>query len=295
MYRTHNQKAENRKLILETLLQNDIIKLLVDYWNAMMAEFDLKKKEANPSFSNGQLWDHYILAQQHIVDSLNNIYHMLVVLWNGSDMEIQEILNKIYNGCITSVLKWLDVDLYPLETKEIKSQSKAVKACLAIIHNFCNKLNKAIPELREKDALRIVGKYRNSGLGTLKIKSILAYSYLISENDGNKSVIELEIVDIKILMAALRDALDSKDLHSPKFGYHAEELFVGLNNIAVVDSNKKRLVDAGVLPFYVESMGKPNKLLQAASAQGVWILAFDDKSTEKIKAEPRLLDGERFL
>ena len=294
MYRQNNKNANNRKKVLDTLLNEDIIVFLKVYWDAILKEFNAKKAETNSSLSNGQLWDKFSTTQPHLLDSLNNCYYIFVLIWNGSDMEIEEIQIKLYEGTVDLVLDCLDNHLYPLlDVKSTHPQHKVVKSCLGISHNFCNKYDKAIPDLRDKDALRIIGKYRNSGTLTLKTKSILAYSYLLSEKDDkNKSIIELEEKDIKFLITVLVHALESPDQHSTKYGYHAEELIVGLNNVAVVDSNKKRLVDAGVLPLYVRAMAIDKAELQECAAQGVWTLAFDNESMKKIKEEPGCMDGK---
>lgn len=292
MYRANNHRYENRRRVLETLLKEDIVPFLKVYWQAIMEEFEAKKKETGATLTNGELWDKYTTSQGHIVEALNNCYAILIIIWNGSDMKINETLTTLYDGTAEFMLACLDTYLYPLDVKSTHPQHKAAKAVLGIIHNFCNKYDDAIADLREKNALRIIGKYRNSGTVTLKTKSILAYSYLLSEGDKtDKSVIVLEESDIKFLIAVLQDSLDSPDEHSKKYGYHADELIIGLNNIAVVDSNKKRLVDAGILPLYVEAMARKKPALQECAARGVWTLAFDDESMKKIKEEPGCLEG----
>ncbi|XP_067931490.1 uncharacterized protein [Watersipora subatra] len=298
MHTLHNPEPANRKRLLETLLNEDVITFMKVYFKAIMDEFEAKKAETGNDLSNGQLWDKYAKSQPHIVDALNNCYYLLVILWNGSDMKEPKTLTALYEGAVEFVLECLDIHLYPLKDDCLAAhpQHKAIKGCLGTIHNFCNKHENAVFDLRDKDALRIIGKYRNSGTQALKTKSIFACSYLLSEDDHkNKSVIELEEKSMKFVLSVLQDALAGENEHSSKSGYHADEVILGINNIAVADSNKILLVEAGVLPLYVEAMNRQKASLQEYAAQGIWMLAFDEKNMKTIKEEPGLMQALRSL
>lgn len=292
LLKSHNRKVANRRLVLEKLLEDDILNLLKVYWKAVSEAFEKKRSTAPPGSSSGQLWEHYTTAQKNIVEALGNCYYIMIIVWNGSDMKIPETLKLLYDGIVEFILARLDTDLHPINVTPTHPQYKVVKACFGILHNFCDKDENAVADLRERDALRIIGKYRNSGTSMLQMRSMLILAFLLTESDKNKSVIELEEKDIKFLIELLQDAMNSPGERSPKYGYTAAELIIGLNNIAIVDSNKKRLVDAGVLPIYVEAMTRKNPSLQESAVRGVWTLAFDDASVKKIKAEPRCMDGE---
>jgi len=262
----------------------------------VMSAFEKSKKEPGGCSDNGKQWQELAKNNSCIVDALTNCYHLLVVVWNGSDMKIPETLLPLYENTIPFILEALDSQLFPMEVAAAHPQHKVVKAILGTLHNFCNKHDNSISDLREKDALRIIGKYRNSGADTLKAKAMLAYSYLLSENnDEEKSVLELGEDDIKFLITVLKDALGQPNERSKLYGYNAEELIVGLNNIAVIDSNKQRLVDAGILPYYLDAMKKDNPPLQECAAHGVWTLAFDENSKQKISSEPHLLESKLYM
>ena len=252
MYRVHNNKLANRKAVLNFLVEKDIMSLIKDYWAEIMNEFELRRTETNASRSGpdetplttSELWGHYLEHQKHITSAVHNCFSMMIIIWNGSDVKEDETNKAMYDGLVDFLLHTLDNDLHPLEVKPDHPQHKMVKANLSVLHNWCNKFEQYIPDLRRKDALRIVAKYKDSATSTLRTKSILTYSYLLTENDDhNKSVIEMNDEDITYLLRVLRDAIDSPNGHSKKYGYHVDELIEGLNNIAVVDSNKRRLVD----------------------------------------------------
>jgi len=64
-----------------------------------------------------------------------------------------------------------------------------------------------------------------------------------------------------------------------------------INKLATNDSNKRRIVQQGALPFYVEIMrrdGSGDREL-AEAANGLWTLAF--KCKDSIVNEPGCLDG----
>jgi len=208
-------------------------------------------------------------------------------------MKIDEILKVLYEGVIEFILQSLDKYLSPLEVDSNHPQHKLVTAALGIIHNFCNKYDTCLADLRQREALRIAAQYRRCGTSTLKTKSILSCSYLLTEQDGSSTtaIIELDETDIEFVIKVLRDALNNTNEHSRKYGYHADELIAGLNNIAVVDANKSKLVKAGVLPLYVEALGRNKPGLQEAAAKGIWALAFDEESKNMIKQEPGCMGG----
>lgn len=288
-FKVHNNKYVNRQLILQALIDGGVIELAKDYWNAIVQEFELKKQDCDEKLvTAGQLWKSFTETQKHLVHSLMNWYNLLIIFWNGSDMKIDEILKVLYEGVIEFILQSLDKYLSPLEVDSNHPQHKLVTAALGIIHNFCNKYDTCLADLRQREALRIAAQYRRCGTSTLKTKSILSCSYLLTEQDGSSTtaIIELDETDIEFVIKVLRDALNNTNEHSRKYGYHADELIAGLNNIAVVDANKSKLVKAGVLPLYVEALGRNKPGLQEAAAKGIWALAFDEESKNMIKQEP---------
>jgi len=67
-----------------------------------------------------------------------------------------------------------------------------------------------------------------------------------------------------------------------------------LNNLAVIEENKLKIVEAGALPQYVKLLQKtPNdkqqEAEQLAAAHGIWMLAFMHR--RRIISEPRCLEG----
>lgn len=291
----NNAKSANRLLVFETVTENGVVDLLKDYWAALIADFELKRKDTAEDVGIGQLWAIFTETQRHLVNALFNCYHLLLIFWHTSDLKDEERPKYVYDNLVDFVLNALNTHLYPINVEGVHPQSKMVKACLGIINNLCNRYSECVSDLRKKDALKIVSKYRNTGTSTLKTISIIGCSFLLTETDDRNAIIELEESDINFIVGVLRDALNSPSTISTKYGYHADEVIAGLNNIAVVESNKKRLVDAGVLPLYVEAMAVDKPSLQEKAAQGIWALAFDDDSRCKITDEPGCMSGELVI
>jgi len=67
-----------------------------------------------------------------------------------------------------------------------------------------------------------------------------------------------------------------------------------LNNLAVTDENKVKIVEAGALPHYVKLLShERNESEQTEAAHGLWMLAF--KCKDDIIKEPGCLEGRYAL
>jgi len=67
-----------------------------------------------------------------------------------------------------------------------------------------------------------------------------------------------------------------------------------INNLAVTDENKEKIVNAGALPHYVKLLSpERNETEQIEAAHGLWILAF--KCKDDIIKEPGCLEGRWYF
>jgi len=67
-----------------------------------------------------------------------------------------------------------------------------------------------------------------------------------------------------------------------------------INNLAVTDENKEKIVNAGALPHYVKLLSpERDESEQREAAHGIWILAF--KCKDSIIKEPGCLEGCYFI
>ena len=94
----------------------------------------------------------------------------------------------------------------------------------------------------------------------------------------------------QFLHKLLSGALQGKEHKSLTSGFSADELVAALNKLAVNDANKRRIVEFGFLPMYVELLRPTCTVSELTDAtQGVWILAF--KCRDDIVKEPGCLEG----
>jgi len=71
-------------------------------------------------------------------------------------------------------------------------------------------------------------------------------------------------------------------------------IFQALNNLAVIDDNKMKIVESGALPHYVKILSEErDESVLAAAAEGLWSLAF--KCKEKLNEEPGCLQGRHLF
>ena len=79
----------------------------------------------------------------------------------------------------------------------------------------------------------------------------------------------------QFLHKLLSGALLGKEHRSLTSGFSADELVAALNKLAVNDANKRRIVEFGFLPMYVELLQPSCSITELTEAtQGIWILAF---------------------
>jgi len=85
--------------------------------------------------------------------------------------------------------------------------------------------------------------------------------------------------------------LQGKEHRSLTSGFSADELVAALNKLAANDANKRRIVEFGFLPLYVELLqpGFCSVTELTEATQGLWILAF--KCRDDIIGEPGCLVG----
>jgi len=63
-----------------------------------------------------------------------------------------------------------------------------------------------------------------------------------------------------------------------------------INNLAVIDGNKPKIIESGALPHYVKLLGEErHQSEQIQAAHGLWVLAFTCK--DSIINEPGCIEG----
>ena len=109
-------------------------------------------------------------------------------------------------------------------------------------------------------------------------------------NEDENEAVNSDESTFQFIHKLLSGALNGKEHRSPTSGFSADELVAALNKLAANDSNKRRIVQSGFLPMYVQLLQPDCSLSELTEAtQGIWILAF--KCRDDILKEPGCLEG----
>lgn len=269
-------------MLLYAVLEEQVTDFMSSYWSAIESRVEKSHGSLNSDASFAEL-------PPPIGDSLTNLVQIMGILWNGSDIRDKELLEKLYNETIDKILGFLkSLCLHPFHVVQRNPVYEMVIAHLAVLHNFCHNLGSKINDLRQRDTLQTMHKFRSKDLSDqMKTMSLLVSSYLITE-DSSKPEITLGKEEITYVIGLLGDAVESKD-HKGRRGesnaYHADELLKGIINISTVEDNKGTLAECGVLLILVKAMGVQSESIQLRAVKVVWSLAFDEKVRQRIKSE----------
>jgi len=120
---------------------------------------------------------------------------------------------------------------------------------------------------------------------------MLLQAFVISEDENE--ALNSDESTFQFIHKLLSGALKGKEHRSAASGFSADELVAALNKLAVNDSNKRRIVQSGFLPMYVELLQPSCSVTELTEAtQGIWILAF--KCRDDILKEPGCLEGNDY-
>ncbi|XP_077996742.1 uncharacterized protein LOC144450050 [Glandiceps talaboti] len=151
-----------------------------------------------------------------------------------------------------------------------------VKASLNILHNLAKEPTNRLYFCREKGVNKI--KYFINCNQYLKSIAMMTLAYIIEEHENH---LISDHSAIEFIAKLLRDALCSQTGRAE--GFSSMELAQGLGHLAVNDRNKTKIDSAGALPLLVEMLQRSDPTEQAAAANALWNLTFDDAVRKKIK------------
>ena len=135
--------------------------------------------------------------------------------------------------------------------------------------------------------LNILGKRE----GAVRINSACTIANLVGREEAD-SRLEEDPTIIEEVLEVLEAALDGKKIGG--LNYTVWKMVQGIANLATIDANKQRIVDAGALPMLVRCLNERQHAWDKAvfwSAGALWNLAFDEAIRERILAEPGATDA----
>lgn len=276
---------DTRVKIFETSIKDgNWHKLLVSHYNHVMSIFEHPFNTPDP------------VDKLKMGQALLNITEGFLTVGNGTDFlrnpKLQQKMLDQFVDVIADCLREDKLLKYLNSSDETHRPFRIIIDSMVIaIHNFMIYYETCIPTLRDRGLLSAARYIReNSDDDTTRVNALIITAYLIDESD-DKEQMRMSDEELRFLMSSLSDYIYLKEQLS---GLHPEELINGLNHIAVIDDNKTKLINSGILPLLTKSLDQTMDYSvehQEAAVNAVWNLAFTDESRQKIKEEEGLMPG----
>ena len=211
-----------------------------------------------------------------------------IVMLNSTDRSSDLCERVVQLRVYEDIFRYLsDEKMNPMQLDDAR-KLYLVKGLLGVLHNAVHFCTAARQAYRDSSAVSIFRRIRLSSNAMVELKAGLLLAYIINEDENEE--INADSKNFTLLVRILESALKSPNHRSKKYGFHTVELITGLNKLAANDANKTRIVESGVLPFYVRLLAPEcSEEEQKVAAQGIWILSF--KCSDAIKNEPGCLEG----
>lgn len=292
--RTRVPDDDHRRQFILTYIDAGLPQLMKLYWEKITERYDALKSSYAPSLTSADLWDAFSREQPSLYSALENFRMCIVVFWNGSDIKHDDVLSRIYDSVTELIIRILSSDyVFPLKDDNSSTPYRVVTGCLGILHNFCHNSDRHIRKFRDAGLLATLRKFtvlNTEQMLRISMKAALISSYLLIDDEKKNFILDTKT--ITFLVSQMEKALRENVTET---GYHPEELMSGLNNIAAVDANKKQLVEANVIPLYVNAMKSNEKEMELRGVEGILALSFDENIRQQIVAEPDCMSGKRLF
>ncbi|XP_076455483.1 uncharacterized protein LOC143290078 [Babylonia areolata] len=212
------------------------------------------------------------------------IKHVLCVMWNCTDVSTK-LCRRISETGILSLSIQLLTDL--CTTGDFTSDDKKhfqVKAFLGLLHNCIRNCSECKDVLLQGSCVSLLPKLFYAPSPMVKAKALMVTSYLVNEQEN--SILNSSEDTITFIVQVLADSSKSRNHISSKYGMSCLEIMKGLNNIAMNDNNKVKIVAAGGLKLYAMLVVSEDEDEREMAALGVWTLSFAVENKARIIQEP---------
>ena len=166
----------------------------------------------------------------------------------------------------------------------------SVKACLGILHNISRHLPTRKWQMRNEGLVSATQPFLSSTIPIVRLKTLIILSYIISEAENE--MINSNDDNFVFIFQVLSDSLKTHDRRSSKFGMSSVEVLKGLNNLAINDENKIRIVRNGALDLYKEilSSGTPEEIKLTITT--LWSLSFHHYNKNKMREMTVIMESK---
>lgn len=228
--------------------------------------------------------------------AMSNLKCFKAAWWNFTDWSVKLVDELAKTDALKLYVSDLeDPDLTLEKMQESDSRKHLVKGTLGTIHNMVRHSDKLRKEIRmvvnSADLLRT---YASCKILIVQVKCVLILSYILYEDEYNS--LEANDSSVGFLVGMLRESVNLKNHKSKRYGFSSAELMQGLNQIAVNDYNKVKIMDNGAVPPMVKMLGETFSVYEKTlAAEGLWKLAFVDDHKKRMRENVELMKGLMHL
>lgn len=220
------------------------------------------------------------------------VKRFLMLIWIACDQSVNFCQHILASDLFYVLQKDLQ-RLCFLNYADSELKTFTVKSILGILHNICRHVPNGKWKLRNDGVVSVVRLYLQSEVPMIRLKSFIILSYIISEAENE--LINSDDDNFVFIFKVLGDALQSENHRSSKYGMGVVEVMKGLNNLAINDENKIRIVRNGGLQWFqaiLESGGADELKVTITT---LWSLAFHHYNKVKMREMPAIMSSKCHL
>ena len=160
-----------------------------------------------------------------------------------------------------------------------------VASFIRILYNVIKVSAESRETLRICQAVKMLHPVREYGDELIAVLVLIVQAFLIT--DEERELISCSTDSLEFLLGILNSAMNCQE----SYRLSVTDVLEAMSKLAVNDTNKVRLVQAGSLPYFVQLL-QPNRSEEERkqAAHGLWILRF--KCREDISREPGCAEGK---
>ena len=167
-----------------------------------------------------------------------------------------------------------------------------VKAVLGILHNISRHVPNSKWNIRNEGMVTVLRKFLPSHIPMIRLKTLIILSYIL--NEAENEIISSDDDNFVFIFQVLSDSLKSDDHRSKKYGMNAFEVLKGINNLAINDENKIRIVRNGALPVFETILATDGFADEKkVTIMTLWSLSFHHFNRRKMRQMPGIM-GSKF-
>ncbi|XP_053372645.1 uncharacterized protein LOC123560565 [Mercenaria mercenaria] len=214
------------------------------------------------------------------------VKRFLMLIWIACD----ESVNFCQHTLTSHLFQILQTDLKKLcfsKYADSEIETFTVKAILGILHNICRHVPNGKWKLRNDGLVSVVRLFLDSEVPMIRLKSLIILSYILSEAENE--MINSDDDNFMFIFKVLGDALQSASHKSSKYGMSVVEIMKGLDNLAINDENKIRIVRNGGLALFQGILEEGSHDEVKVTITTLWSLAFHHYNKVKMREMPKIM------